>query len=106
MFDSSIVHSNTRCLLQLSCSSENQLLFSQYLEKQSEEAILSSIEIDSSETGIYRVWRDLQLLGKFYRDIANGLWISQPCNYKLTPRFEASNDAVMFIVEMNALAVA
>ncbi|MEO1375061.1 MAG: hypothetical protein AAFW70_12220 [Cyanobacteria bacterium J06635_10] len=52
------------------------------------------------------MWRDSQLLGKFQRDIANGLWISQPRNYKLNPRFETSNDAVMFIIEINALASA
>lgn len=76
-----------------------QFEIAQYLEKQ-------SIEIDFSEGGIYRVWRDSQLLGTFNRDLANGLWISQPSNYKLTPRFESSNDAVMFIVEMNVLASA
>lgn len=83
-----------------------QLQIEQFLEKQSEQAILGSVEVDSEETGIYRVWRDSQLLGKFHRDISNGLWISQPCNYNLAPRFESSNDAVMFIVEMNALATA
>ena len=62
--------------------------------------------VDSEGTGIYRVRRDSHLLGIFHRDIANGLWISQPCNSKLAPRFETSNDAVMFIIEMDALAAA
>lgn len=83
-----------------------QLQIVQFLEKQSEEAILSRIEVDREKSGVYRVWRDSQLLGTFHRDKKNGLWISQPCNYKLTPRFETSNDAVMFIVEMNSLAAA
>lgn len=106
MINESIVHSGACWLVQSNCINLAQLQVAQYLEKQSEEAILSSIEVDSQETGIYRVWRDSQLLGKFHRDVANGLWISQPCNYKLAPRFESSNDAVMFIVEMNALAAA
>lgn len=75
-----------------------QLQIAKFLEDQSEETILKSVEIDSDERNKYRVWRDSQLLGTFHRDKRNGLWISQPCNYKLTPRFEASNDAVMFIV--------
>ena len=91
-------------ITQSSPTTDNQLLFSQYLEKQSSEAILSSIEVDSDEGGIYRVWRDSQLLGRFHRDVAKGLWISQPSNYNLTPRFETSNDAMMFIIEINALA--
>jgi hypothetical protein len=106
MFDLSIVQLNTHCLLQPACGIDNQILFSQFLEEQSEQIILKSIEVDTDKNGIYRVWRDSRLLGKFYRDIANGLWISKACNYKLTPRFETSNDAVMFIVEMNALATA
>ncbi|MEO1431746.1 MAG: hypothetical protein AAFV71_22345 [Cyanobacteria bacterium J06633_8] len=106
MFDLSIVESDTHCLLQFVCSIDNQLPFLQFLEKQSEETVLSSVEVDSGEAVIYRVWRDSRLLGKFHRDITNGLWISQPCNYKLIPRFETSNDAVLFIVEMNALAAA
>ncbi|BAY87765.1 hypothetical protein NIES267_72890 (plasmid) [Calothrix parasitica NIES-267] len=85
---------------------ENQLLFSQFLEKQSEQTILGSVEIDSDEHGKYRVWRDSQFLGTFHRDKKNGLWISQPCNYQLKPFFESSNDAVMFVVEMNALVTA
>ncbi|MCJ8283224.1 MAG: hypothetical protein MJK14_26350 [Rivularia sp. ALOHA_DT_140] len=85
---------------------ENQLLFSQFLEKQSQETILKSIEIDSDESGKYLVWRDFQLLGTFQRDKKNGLWISQPCNYKLKPLFESSNDAAMFVIEMNALVAA
>ena len=85
---------------------ENQLLFSQFIEKQSEQTILGSIEIDSDERGKYRVWRDSLLLGTFQRDKKNGLWISQPCNYQLKPLFETSNDAVMFIVEMNAFTTA
>ncbi|MEL6461680.1 MAG: hypothetical protein AAFQ91_26195 [Cyanobacteria bacterium J06621_15] len=85
---------------------ENQLLFSQFLEKQSKQIILSSIEIDSDESGKYRVWRDSQLLGTFQRDKKNGLWISQPCNYQLKPLFESSNDAAMFVIEMNALVAA
>lgn len=105
MFDSSIVQSNTCWLVQSGCTADNQLLFSQFLEKQSEQRILESVEVDSLESGIYRVWRDSRLLGTFQRDIANGLWISQPYDYKLTPRFENSKDALMFIVEMNALAV-
>ncbi|MEO1377934.1 MAG: hypothetical protein AAFW70_27380 [Cyanobacteria bacterium J06635_10] len=44
------------------------------------------------------MWRDSRLLVKFHRDIANGLWISQTDNYKLAPRFESSNDVVMFII--------
>ena len=106
MFDSSIVQSNTYCLLHPACNIDNQILFSQFLEKQSEQIILKSIEVDLDEDGVYRVWRDSQLLGKFHRDIANGLWMSQPRNYKLTPRFKKSNEAVMFIVEMNAFTTA
>lgn len=85
---------------------DNQLLLSQFLEKQSEQTILKSVEIDSDERGKYRVWRDSQLLGTFHRDKKNGLWISQPCNYRLKPLFESSNDAVMFVIKMNALSTA
>ncbi|NJO63196.1 MAG: hypothetical protein HC836_34745 [Richelia sp. RM2_1_2] len=76
------------------------------LEKQSEQLILASVEIDSVESRVYRVWRDSRLLGTVTRDVANDLWISQPCSYPLTPRFESSKDAVMFIVEMNAFVTA
>ncbi|MEM7580888.1 MAG: hypothetical protein AAF316_13780 [Cyanobacteria bacterium P01_A01_bin.80] len=106
MFDLSIVQSSTYCLLRSACGVDNQLLFSQFLEEQSEQIILKSIEVDLDGGGVYRVWRDSQLLGKFHRDIVNGLWVSQPCNYKLTPRFKRSNEAVMFIVEMNAFTTA
>ncbi|MGF1676243.1 MAG: hypothetical protein ACFCUV_21540 [Rivularia sp. (in: cyanobacteria)] len=106
MFDPSIVQSNTRCLLHSSCDSENQLQIEQLLSKQSEQLILSRVEVDSVESGVYRVWRDSLLLGTFEQDTANDLWISQPCSYSLKPRFENSKDAVMFIVEMNAFAAA
>lgn len=106
MINESIVHSGTCWLVRSDCINHAQLQIAQFLEKQSEEAVLSSVEVDSDETGIYRVWRDSRLLGKFHRDTANGLWISQPCNYKLAPRFETSNDAVMFIAEMSAFATA
>ena len=105
MFDSIIVQLNTYCLLQPVCGIDNQLLFSQFLEEQSEQIILKSIEVDLDEDGVYRVWRDSQLLGKFHRDIANGLWVSQPRKYKLTPRFKSGNEAVYSSPEMNALAV-
>ena len=106
MINESIVHFGSYWLVKPDCISLDQLQIEKYLEKQSEQTILKSVEIDSEEAGIYRVWRDSHLLGKFHRDIANGLWISQPCNYKLAPRFETSNDAVMFIIEMSALATA
>ena len=106
MFDSSILP-KSNCWLDVSDSTTNiQLLLHQFLEKQSEQTILGSVEIDSDESGKYRVWRDSQLLGTFQRDKKNGLWISQPCNYKLKPLFESSNDAAMFVIEMNALVTA
>ncbi|NJN10826.1 MAG: hypothetical protein HC836_33870 [Richelia sp. RM2_1_2] len=88
------------------CANLAQLQIEQLLEKQSEQLILGSVEIDSVESGVYRVWRDSRLLGTFQQDTANDLWISQPRSYPLTPRFENSNDAVMFIVEMNAFVTA
>ena len=94
----SVAHSNSIAI--------SQVEIAKFLEEQSSEVILSSIEIDTGKSGVFRVWRDSHLLGRFHRDIANGLWISQPCNYKLTPRFESSDDAVMFIVEMNAFTTA
>lgn len=98
MFDLSILP-ESNCWLGVSDSAAaTQLLLSQFLEEQSEETILESVEVDSEENGKYRVWRDSQLLGTFHRDTANGLWMSKPCNYKLAPRFETSNDAVMFVV--------
>lgn len=106
MFDFSIVQSDTRCLSKFSSNTYDELIFLQFLDSLSEETILKSIELDSVEYGIYRVWRDSRLLGKFYRDTASGLWISQPCDYKLVPRFETSDDAAIFIVEMNALTAA
>ena len=106
MFDSSILP-RSNCWLDVSGNTANiQLLLHQFLEKQSEQTILKSIEIDSDEHGKYRVWRDSQFLGTFHPDKKNDLWISQPCNYKLRPRFESSDDAVMFIIEMNALVAA
>ncbi|MBF2017874.1 MAG: hypothetical protein IGS23_22290 [Rivularia sp. T60_A2020_040] len=106
MFDPSIVQSNTRCLLHSSCDSENQLQIEQLLERQSEQLILASVEVDSVEDGIYRVWRSARLLGTVTRDVVNDLWISQPCSYLLKPRFENSKDAIMFIIEMNAFVTA
>lgn len=103
MIDQSIVHSGTCWLVKPDCISLVQLQIEKFLDSKAEETILKSVEVDSQESGKYRVWRDSQLLGILHRDIASGLWISQPCNYKLKPRFERSNDAVMFIVEMNAL---
>ena len=106
MLDLSILP-ESNCWLGVSDSAAaTQLLLSQFLEKQSEETILKSVEIDSDERGKYRVWRDSQFLGTFHRDKKNGLWISQPCNYRLKPFFESSNDAAMFIVEMNAFTTA
>jgi len=105
MLDLSILP-ESNCWLGVSENAAAQLLLSQFLEDQSEEIILKSVEIDSDERDKYRVWRDSQLLGTFHRDKKNGLWISQPRNYKLKPRFESSNDAVMFVVEMNALVTA
>ena len=106
MFDSSILP-KSNCWLDVSGSTANiQLLLHQFLDSLSEQIILKSIEIDSDELGKYRVWRDSQLLGIFHRDKKNGLWISQPCNYQLKPLFESSNDAAMFIVEMNAFTTA
>lgn len=106
MINQSIVYSGGHWLVKPDRISLAQLQVEKYLEEQSEQIILKSIEVDSEEVGIYRVWREERMLGKFHRDIANGLWISKPCNYKLKPRFESSDDAVMFIIEMNALAAA
>ncbi|MEL6163554.1 MAG: hypothetical protein AAFR37_07260 [Cyanobacteria bacterium J06628_3] len=50
---------------------------------------------------MYRVWRDSRLRRKVLQRYSHR-WISQPCNYKLTPRFEINNNAVMFRFEMNA----
>ncbi|MGF1676718.1 MAG: hypothetical protein ACFCUV_24025 [Rivularia sp. (in: cyanobacteria)] len=92
-------------IIELNPIANAQFQIEQILEKPSEQLILSRVEVDSVEGGIYRVWRDLRLLGSLQRDVANDLWISQPRNYWLTPRFEnSSNDAVRFIVEMNAFA--
>ena len=91
---------------QINKSELAQVQIAQFLEEQSKQIILSSIEIDSDERGKYRVWRDSQFLGTFHRERKNDLWISQPCNYQLKPLFESSNDAAMFIVEMNAFTTA
>lgn len=106
MIDRIIVQSGVHWLVQADSTNTIHLQIAQFLEEQSKQIILSSMEVDSDEGGIYRVWRDSQLLGRFHRDVANGLWISQPSNYNLAPRFKSSNDAVMFIIEMSALATA
>jgi hypothetical protein len=73
-----------------------------FLELQARKVILSSVEVDF-DGKVYRVWRDTCLLGTFKRDCTNGLWISQPCGYSLKPRFQNSDDAVLFVVEIAAL---
>lgn len=46
MISSIIVQSNTLCLLQISCNADNQLIFLQFSEEQSDTAIEQSAVVD------------------------------------------------------------
>lgn len=79
-----------------------QMEFEQYIEEQANAVIKEGIEIDAIWDGcstLYRVWREMKLLGTFYLDTVENLWVSQS-RFPTEGRHHKSTLAVIEIINV------
>ena len=85
-----------------------QFELDQYLERQSQE-LAPEFEIDSVEDpdfgSLYRLWKDMALLGTFYHT-KDGKWVAQPCCSDIRPRLNTEVQAQLIIITVSGFLFA